>query len=81
MKNLRREALQIRHILSEQDRKIEKVVNDLTCQRLKWYHLRGYNVNEYLRELREERAITFTKMMDAENKAKAIMEYLQDMSF
>ena len=80
-KNLRQEALQIRHILNEQDRKIEKVVNDMTCQRLEWYHLQGYNVNEYLRELRSERDITYSKMMESENKAKAIMEYLQDMSF
>lgn len=81
MKNLRRESLQIRHILNEQDGKIAKVVNDMTCQRLEWYHLQGYNVNEYLRELRSERAITFSKMKEAETKAKAIMEYLQDMSF
>ncbi len=81
MKNLMREALQIQHILTEQDRKIEKVMNDMTNQRLEWYHLQGYNVNEYLRELRRSRDIQREKMMEAKQKADSIREYLRQMTF
>ena len=81
MKNLMREALQIQHILTEQDRKIEKVMNDMTNQRLEWYHIQGYNVNEYLRELRRSRDIQREKMMEAKQKADSIREYLRQMTF
>lgn len=81
MRSLQREAEALRNSVEERNRKITKVVNDMQSQKLEWYHLQGYNVNEYLRELRRERDKVREKMLEAQQKADNIQEYLKQMSF
>ena len=81
MRSLQREAESLRNSVEERNRKITKVVNDMQSQRLEWYHLQGYNVNEYLRELRRERDKVKEKMMEAQQKADSIKDYLKTMTF
>ena len=81
MRSLQREAEALRNSVEERNRKITKVVNDMQSQKLEWYHLQGYNVNEYLRELRRERDKVREKMLEAQQKADGIREYLRQMTF
>ena len=81
MQNLQREAEALRKSVEDWNRQITQVVNDMTNQRLEWYHLQGYNVNEYLRELRRSRDIQKEKMLETQMKADNIREYLSQMTF
>ena len=81
MRNLQRKAEALHNSVEDWNRQITKVVNDMQSQRLEWYHLQGYNVNEYLRELRRSRDIQIEKMLEAKQKADSIKEYLRQMTF
>ena len=81
MKDLQRNAEALRNSLRILDRNITKVVNDVESQRLEWFHLQGYNAHEYLSELRRERNKLYEKMMEVQQKADSIREYLQQMTF
>lgn len=81
MRDLQRNAEALRNSLRERDRKITKVVNDMESQRLEWYHLQGYNVHEYLSELRRERNKVYEEMLTTQQKADSIREYLHQMTF
>ena len=81
MRDLQRKAELLRDNLRERDRKITKVVNDMESQRLEWYHLQGYNAHEYLSEMRRERNKLYEEMMEAQQKADSIKDYLQRMTF
>lgn len=81
MKCLQQRADALRNSLRERDRKITKVVNDMESQRLEWYHLQGYNAHEYLLELRRERKIQFEEMVEVQQKADRIEEYLRQITF
>lgn len=81
MKDLQRNAEALRNSLRILDRNITKVVNDIESQRLEWFHLQGYNAHEYLSELRRERNKLYEKMMEVQQKADNIREYLQQMTF
>lgn len=81
MRDLQRNAEALRNSLRILDRNITKVVNDIESQRLEWFHLQGYNAHEYLSELRRERNKLYEKMMEVQQKADSIREYLQQMTF
>ena len=81
MRDLQRNAEALRSSLRILDRNITKVVNDVESQRLEWFHLQGYNAHEYLSELRRERNKLYEKMMEVQQKADSIREYLQQMTF
>ena len=81
MRDMQRKAESLRDNLRERDRKITKVVNDMESQRLEWYHLQGYNAHEYLSEMRRERNKLYEEMMEAQQKADSIKDYLQRMTF
>ena len=81
MRDLQRKAESLRDNLRERDRKITKVVNDMESQRIEWYHLQGCNAHEYLSEMRRERNKLYEEMMEAQQKADSIKDYLQRMTF
>lgn len=81
MRDLQRNAEALRNSLRILDRNITKVVNDVESQRLEWFHLQGYNAHEYLSELRRERNKLYEKIIEVQQKADSIREYLQQMKF
>lgn len=81
MRNLQREAEDMRDTLRRRDQKITKVVKDIENHRLDIYHLHGYNAHEYLTELRRERQKLYETMVATQQKADNIREYLKQMSF
>lgn len=81
MRNLQREAEDMRETMRRRDQKITKVMNDMESQRLEWYHLQGYTAHEYLAELRRERQKLYEDMTATQQKADNIREYLKQMSF
>jgi hypothetical protein len=81
MRDLQINAEALRNSLRILDRNITKVVNDIESQRLERFHLQGYNAHEYLSELRRERNKLHEKMMEVQQKADSIREYLQQMTF
>lgn len=81
MRNLQCEADALRNSLRERDKKITMVVHDIENQRLERYHLQGYNAHEYLSELRCKRNELYKEMMEAQQKADSIREYLKNISF
>jgi len=81
MRNLQRDAEDMRETLRRKDKKITKVVKDIENHRLDIYHLHGYNAHEYLAELRHERNKLYEEMLTVQKKADNIREYLKQMSF
>lgn len=62
-------------------RKVESIESDMHYGRYEKYHLQGYNVHEYLRELKDDLSDVWWEMSEHKMKAEAIRNYLKRITF
>lgn len=62
-------------------RKIQKVQTDMKNGRLEVYHLQGYNVHEYLNELKARYYRADKKCCECARKSKRIKEYVNSITY
>lgn len=61
--------------------KIQKVQTDMKNGRLEIYHLQGYNVHEYLNELKARYYRADKKCCECASKSKRIKEYINSITY
>lgn len=62
-------------------RKITRVESDIHYMRYEKYHLQGYNVHEYLEELKDKFSDIRDEYFEARDKAERIRQYLKRITF